>query len=86
MPKLEPEIIEAAARELADDIDFQVMRELLLESGWSEAVLKPMTWEQSAEIDIWTSQNIKKGFYTRGLVWLFKDAKEATWFRLKWYE
>lgn len=82
--ELQEQYLEEAAQRLADDIDFEVMRSMLTESGWHEVVLKPMTWETGADIDRWTQGNVKNGFYTRGLVWLFKDSKEANWFALRW--
>lgn len=82
--ELQERYLEEAARKLAEDMDFEVLRGLLTESGWSEVVLRPMTWENGSSIDRWTQDNIKNGFYTRGLVWLFKDAKEANWFSLRW--
>ena len=76
--------ISAAAKGLADDIDFEVLTSLFIESGWVKVVLKPLTWEQGYEIDSWVEQNIKDKFETRGLVWVFKDPKEANWFSLRW--
>lgn len=78
--------IERAAKDLADDIDFEVMTQVLLESGWTKVVLRPMTWERGAAIDQWVDANFKNGFLNRGLVWLFKSSKDATMFTLKWYE
>lgn len=82
---LHDEYVERAAKELADDIDFDVLTSLLIEgSGWTKVVLKPMTWEDGLDIDGWVENNVKGKFHTRGLVWVFENAKEANWFKLRW--
>lgn len=78
------QMIDNAVQRLADDIDFEVLISAFLESGWSKVVLKPMTWEHGTEVDSWVEQNIKGQFHTRGLVWVFKESKEANWFKLRW--
>lgn len=78
------EYIDQAAQQLADDIDFEVLSTVFVESGWTKVVLQPMTWERGAEIDLWVHKNINGGTHDRGLVWLFEDPKEATWFKLRW--
>ena len=73
-----------ATQSLSDDIDFEVMMELLLDSGWHKVVLKPMTWEDGYTVDTWVETNVKCKFHTRGLVWIFEDAKDANWFSVRW--
>lgn len=73
-----------AAKEITDDIDFEVLTSVFIESGWIKVVLKPMSWEHGYEVDSWVEKNIKNPFQTRGLVWVFKDPKEANWFKLRW--
>jgi hypothetical protein len=82
MTTLLDEQLNEAAQSLADDIDFEVMSYHLKESGWSKVVLMPMTIEKSQAIDAWIATK-PKDVYHRGLVFLFKEAKDATWFVLK---
>ena len=81
---LSEEVIDSAAKEMADDIDFEVLTNLFIESGWVKVVLEPMTWEHGYEVDSWVEKNVKDSFQTRGLVWVFKNPKEANWFKLRW--
>ena len=76
--------LEQAAKDLADDIDAEIVKEILVDSGWVEVVLTPMTFEQGDEIDFWVHRNIKGKNWTRGLVWLFEKEQDATWFKLRW--
>ena len=79
------EYIEQASKQLAADIDFEVMAGFLQETGWQRVVLEPMTYEHGKEIDEWVEAHINKScVIARGLVWLFKNPKDATWFRMKW--
>jgi hypothetical protein len=81
---IEAAILEKAAAGLAREIDAQIMQGFLTECGWTQVVLQPMTLETGAIIDSWTQQNIKHEFWTYGLVWMFKDHKDANWFILRW--
>ena len=76
--------IDAAAKNMADDIDFEIMAQMLCDSGWTKVVLKPLTWEMGLEIDKWVDMNAGNRYHNRGLVWIFKDPREANWFSLRW--
>lgn len=78
------EIYEQKAKELANEIDANVLRGMLVELGWHEVILNPMTWEEGYFIDEWVSNNIKDSFWTYGLVWMFKHDRDAMWFKLRW--
>lgn len=73
-----------AAKAFAKEVDAEVIRLSFIESGWHEVVLQPMTWEHGYTVDLWVEENVKGGRWTHGLVWLFEDEKEATWFKLRW--
>lgn len=78
------EIINQAAEQLAKEIDFDVMSTLLCESGWTKVILKPMTMERGDNIDIWLETKCRGRNMNMGLVFLFEDARDATWFTLKY--
>ena len=82
--ELYEQYMEEAAKKLADDIDAEIMRDMLRESGWHEAVLSPMTWETSDAVDLWIHKNVKGNHWNRGLVWLFENESDAMWFKIRW--
>lgn len=82
---IEEEITKSMAREIQEEIDFEILTSIFIESGWTKVILSPMTTETSQEIDNWIEENIKSQHMTRGLVWVFEDEKEAMWFTLRWY-
>jgi hypothetical protein len=81
---IEQDIIDRAGKRMADEIDFGVLTEMLCGIGWTRVVLKPMTAEHGAEIDSWVANNVKGHFETMGLVWVFEQPKDASWFVLRW--
>lgn len=81
---IENEIAETLAKEIAREIDFEVMSSILLEDGWSKVVLKPMVQETSSAIDQWLLTHCPKDCMHMGLVFLFKEQKVANWFALTW--
>ncbi len=81
---IEEQIINEAGNQMAKEIDFTILAGFLTELGWTKVVLYPMTWENSALLDLWVEQNIKGNFETMGLVWLFENEQDANWFKLRW--
>ena len=84
MNNLEQEIIEQAGNRMAAEIDFEILSGMLCEMGWRKVVLRPMTWEMGAEVDMWTKKHVKGHFETMGLVWVFEYEEDANWFALRW--
>lgn len=85
MLNLQDEIMERSAKRLAEDIDAEVLRQVFRDSGWHEVVIPwIMTHEVSAEVDKWVDENVKGAYWNRGLVWLFKEQRDANWFVLRW--
>ena len=86
MTKLRDDYYDRAAKDMADDIDFEVITQLLCtgKNQWTKVVLKPMSWEDSLEVDKWVEQNVKGKHNTRGLVWVFENASDANWFIIRW--
>ncbi len=83
--ELREQILAEKTKELADETDAQVLRQMLIDLGWQQVVLSSMDMEQSYAIDQWVEDNIKGRMWSRGLVWLFEDDRDAMWFKLKWF-
>lgn len=81
---LQEQLLAEKAKELSDEIDTSIVRQMLVDAGWHQVVLNPMIWEQSYQIDCWVENNIKGRIWNRGLVWLFETDRDAMWFKLKW--
>lgn len=83
--ELQEQILAEKAADLADEMDAHIVRQMLIDLGWQQVVLSAMDWEQSYVIDQWVEDNIKGRMWSRGLVWLFEDDRDAMWFKLKWF-
>jgi hypothetical protein len=81
---LEDELSARMSEKIANEIDFEIMCGFLMELGWTKVVLTPMTYEHGQDIDTWMKNNITGHFETMGLVWVFENPKDASWFILKW--
>lgn len=78
------EVIDYHVKIMQEEIDFSILADVLCDIGWIKVVLKPMTGEHGAKIDYWVQRYVNGEFKTLGLVWLFKEPKDATMFILKW--
>jgi hypothetical protein len=82
---LEDEMAELAYKEISDEIDFEIMKDLLSDSGWYTVELLTLgSREKSIDIKDWVTEKCKKGFVSRGKIFIFKCKKEAEWFSLRW--
>ena len=81
---IEEQIINEAGNQMAKEIDFTILTDMLCKIGWRKVILHPMTHETSREVDLWTAIHVKGNFETMGLVWVFENADDANWFTLRW--
>ncbi len=81
---IQDEYMEQVSKQMAQDIDAEVMHGVLKDCGWHEVVLKRMHKPEKRIIEQWANDRIKNGVWTYGPVWMFKDSKEANWFALRW--
>ena len=82
---LHDQMVEEAAKRMAEDIDAEIMRDLLRDTGWLEVVIPwVMTHEESQEVDRWVENKTKGKHWNRGLVWLFEKDSDAMWFKMRW--
>jgi hypothetical protein len=82
---IEQEIINRAGKQMAEEIDFGILADLLKEIGWVEIEFEPHVESiLSYEIQNWIRNNCKGLFRSRGKRFLFELEKDASWFLLKW--
>lgn len=79
------EAVNRAAKEMAEEIDFQMLLGLYKEMGWTEITCNPHrpNWE-IALMKEWTSANCKGYCMSRGNRFLFEYEKDAMWFSMRW--
>lgn len=85
MQDLEQEISEVLAAEIAAEIDFSIIAEMLKSMGWVEIKFNPtMEAELVQEIKQWLEVNCKGQRHSHGNLFLFEDSRDAVNFTLKW--
>jgi hypothetical protein len=84
---LEEEMLNRAAKEIAEEIDWGVMANLLTEVGWERVTVNfgPRMSESIAhEIKEWVQSQCHGQVKSRNKTWLFENPKDATMFILRW--
>jgi len=82
---LDAEMIEAKSKEMADEIDREVLWGMLEGIGWTRVML-PRLIDNTHAIDItyWLETNCKTSFERNGRDFIFENQKDANWFVLRW--
>lgn len=82
---LEDEIANELSNQIAQEIDFELLTDVLVACGWTKIVLKkaalPCT---GVELHEWRERNLKGRWKAHERVWLFEKAEDALVFTLRW--
>ena len=85
MNNLEQEIINQAGNRMAAEIDREVLWGMLQGIGWTRVMLPNDTAMLNATlIKEWLSLNCKQSHESYRSDFIFEDAKDANWFKLRW--
>lgn len=83
--EIRKDLEERFAKDVQEEIDFTIVADILKETGWTEVIIGPLSSNQQAVDMLNWVEDAAKGFYFgRGTRWLFKEAKYATMFSLRW--
>ncbi len=81
---LEEQYADAAAQAIAEEIDFEIISNMLVEAGWSRVKLSRLTRTNDRDINMWMHTECKKHWSRRGATWIFESCEEAALFKLTW--
>lgn len=82
---LEDQLMERASKQIADEIDFGVICDMLAIIGWTKVVLDTLgSNERAWDIKDWLSTECKKEYKQRGRTFVFESKNEAALFKLTW--
>ena len=82
---LQQQIVEELSSQMQSEIDFEILSNILVKSGWVKVQLKPFTSNnQAVDIMGWCHETLKQRWQRRGTTFVFESAKEANWFVLRW--
>ena len=82
---LEQELLDKAGKEMAREIDREILWGMLRDLGWRRVMLDRFTDNNHAiDITYWLEANCKNSFERSGRDFIFEDSKDAVNFILKW--
>lgn len=82
---VEDEIAEAMSNEIAKEIDFEIIADILVAScGWHKVWKTPESTEQATSMAKWCTNHCENRSRYRGSVWLFERSEDAVLFSLTW--
>jgi hypothetical protein len=74
-----------AAKQLARDIDREVLWGMLQGIGWTRIMLpRFVDNDHAVDITYWLADNCKDAFERSGRDFIFESQKDANWFMLRW--
>jgi hypothetical protein len=79
--KLEQEIANKLAKEIADQIDWNILSEILIEQGWNKVIREPLVNE---DVKGWIDLVRIGKVHSLGNEWLFEKEQDAIIFLLRW--
>lgn len=75
------------AKQIQEEIDFQIIGDMLVTMGWTRLNFNPHQDEKiSADIKFWLDHHCQGNCKSLNDVWLFENEKDAMWFTLRWGE
>jgi hypothetical protein len=82
---LQDEMIGQAGKEMAREIDREVLWGMLEGLGWTRVML-PRLIDNNHAVDIthWLAANCKHSFERSGRDFIFESQQDANWFKLRW--
>lgn len=82
---IEEHLADVLAKEIAAEIDFGVMSEIMISQGWHKVQLDRFANnEEAVDVGYWVEENIKKKHIKYGSTFVFEDRGDAINFTLKW--
>ena len=81
---MEDRYTDAAAKNLQEEIDAEILFDMLIQFGWTRVELSKLLPPTGKNINNWMHNECKKDWKRRGKVWIFEDREEAALFKLTW--
>ena len=82
---MQDQIMDQAVKQMADEIDFEVLCSLLIDIGWTKVMLDTLgSNSRACDIKDWLNTECKKEYKQRGRSFVFESKDEAALFKLTW--
>lgn len=82
---IEDDMIARIAKTMSEEIDWKIIADMLVESGWVMVNLdRFINNNQAVDIETWIGDNCKGKFKKRTTTFVFEKKDDAAWFKLRW--
>lgn len=82
---LREDIIDEMCRATAYEMDWHIIADCLMESGWTSVKLRRYyNRQQAVDINNWLEQNCTGEWKNLSTRYIFKKKQDAEWFILRW--
>ena len=82
---MEQELLDKAGKEMAREIDREILWSLFEGIGWTRFKISRLTDNNHAvDISNWLYANCRSSFERNGAEFLFEDSKDAVLFMMRW--
>jgi hypothetical protein len=82
---LEKQYADAAAKAIAEEIDWELISDMMVAVGWTKVTLpKFRVYGPTVDMNNWMHNECKHYWKHRGNTWVFESQEEAALFKLTW--
>jgi len=82
---LKEDILDDISNNIAKDMDWHIIADVLVSSGWTSIQLKRFrNNEEAVDINLWLEQNCTGEWKNLATRYIFKKKQDAEWFSLRW--
>ena len=79
------DIIDDISKQMASDMDWLIIADCLVDSGWTNVKLNRFyNNEEAVDINNWLEQNCTDEWKNLSTRYIFKKKQDAEWFILRW--
>lgn len=79
------DIIDDISKQMANDMDWLILADCLVDSGWTNVKLNRFyNNEEAIDINNWLEQNCTDEWKNLSTRYIFKKKQDAEWFILRW--
>ncbi len=82
---LKEDILDDISNNIAKEMDWHIIADVLVSSGWISIQLKRFrNNEEAVDINLWLEQNCTGEWKNLSTRYIFKKKQDAEWFSLRW--
>jgi hypothetical protein len=81
---LKEDILDDMAKSIAKEMDFHIISDLLVDTGWTSVKLNRFSYAETLDINYWLATNCTGEWKNLSTRYVFEKKQDAEWFILRW--